>query len=240
MGNKKYMIIAVLIILVIGGFSIWSFNNKAATLPYAPNANQQAGESYDEMMARMHPAQQNSIQQGNDDMSDHHGSPSTTDQSNMGLSKISFSEAIGKPAPEFVLTAQDGSKFALSDYKDKTVVLFFNEGAMCYPACWNQIASLNSDARFNNADVITASIVTDSKDKWSQIIRSQPKYGTGTILFDTNAAVSQAYGVLNLPSSMHKGSYPGHTYVVIRKGVVSYVLDDPNMALNNELLASKL
>ncbi|PIN77945.1 hypothetical protein COV14_04815, partial [Candidatus Woesearchaeota archaeon CG10_big_fil_rev_8_21_14_0_10_33_12] len=119
-------------------------------------------------------------------------------------------------------------------------VLFFNEGAMCYPACWNQIASLGSDDRFNNDNVIVASIVVDAKEKWDKIIQSQPKYLSGLILFDTNTAVSDAYDVLNLPSSMHKGSFPGHTYVIIKQGVISYVLDDPNMALNNDLLATNL
>ena len=201
------------------------------------NTNQQQGESYEEMTARMHPSQQN-----NDDMSSHHGGSVQTsnDKTNLEMDKISFSSAIGQIAPDFTLTKQDGLKFTLSDYKDKTVVLFFNEGAMCYPACWDQMASLGVDERFNNDNIITASIVIDGKEKWNQILSSQPKYGSGAILFDAGAAVSRAYDVLNLPSSMHKGSFPGHTYVIIKNGVISYVLDDPNMALNNDKLALKI
>ena len=57
--------------------------------------------------------------------------------------KISFKEAIGKKAPDFELESITGEKIKLSDYLGKkNVVLFFNEGSMCYPACWNQIAVL--------------------------------------------------------------------------------------------------
>ena len=161
---------------------------------------------------------------------------SNNDQEN----KISFSNAIGKTAPDFTLTRQDGSKFTLGNYKDKTIVLFFNEGSMCYPACWNQMASFGSDERFNNENVITVSIVIDEKNKWDQIISSKPEYGKGVILFDTTKEVSKAYDVLNLPSSMHRGSYPGHTYVIIKNDIITYTLDDPNMALNNDKLASQI
>ncbi|MBI5072218.1 redoxin family protein [Candidatus Woesearchaeota archaeon] len=219
MDNKTIAVIIVLGIIIFGGFGmIFLRNGNAAT--NTENTAQQ--ESYDEMMERMHP------------QSD------SNDLSNTEIGKIRFSDAIGQTAPDFTLLTQDGSTFTLSDYKNKTVVLFFNEGAMCYPSCWNQMASLGADERFNNENVITASIVTNEKEKWDQILSSQPKYGAGTILFDTNAAVSQAYDILNVPSSMHKGSFPGHTYIVIKNGIISYVLDDPNMALNNEKLALEI
>ncbi len=213
--NKKIIAIIVLGLFVVGGLVMLGLGNKGGT---SANTNQQGQESYDEMMARMHPSEQN----------------------NNYTANMQFSNAIGQQAPDFTLTKQDGSKFKLSDYQNKTVVLFFNEGSMCYPACWEQIASLGNDKRFNTGDIVSASIVVDTKEQWDRIIRSQPKYGSGNILFDTNKSVSNAYGVLNLPSSMHKGLLPGHTYVIIKKGIISYVLDDPNMALNNEVLASKL
>lgn len=207
-------------------------------MPRSGNPNTQLpGESYDEMMARMHPAQPSS-----NDMSSHHGGSAqvSADKTNIGMNKIRFSGAVGQQAPDFTLTKQDGSKFKLSDYQDKTIVLFFNEGSMCYPQCWEQIASLGNDERFNTDDIISASIVIDTKEQWDKIIRSQPRYGAGNILFDSNKVVSDAYDVLNVPSSMHKGSYPGHTYIIVKHGVITYILDDPKMALNNDVLASKL
>ena len=47
--------------------------------------------------------------------------------------------------------------------------------------------------------------------------------------------------MLTLDSSMHYGSLPGHTYVIIDKeGIVRYVYDDPRMAINNDLLVAEL
>ena len=173
-------------------------------------------------------------------MSDHHKKQPAAGNSNPNMKTIKIYESVGKVAPNFALPRRDGSLFLLSNYKDKTVVLFFSEGAMCYPACWDQIASLGSDKRLNNEDVVSVSIVTDEKSKWDKIINAQPKYGVGTLLFDTDASVSRAYDVLDAPSSMHRGTLPGHTYFIINKGVISYVLDDDKMAVNNDLLASKL
>ncbi len=47
--------------------------------------------------------------------------------------KLSFNEAVGKQAPDFSLESIDGTTFKLSDYRGKIIVLFFNEGTMCYP-----------------------------------------------------------------------------------------------------------
>ena len=44
-----------------------------------------------------------------------------------------------------------------------------------------------------------------------------------------------------MASSMHKGSLPGHTYIVLDKdAVVRYVFDDPNMAIANDMLFGKI
>jgi len=230
--DKQVIGIIIVVLLVASGLGSMLSSRDSA----AGNDIGQGAETTEEMNARMHP-----VQAASSDMSSHHGgSAPSSDRTNADISRLSFSGAVGQAAPDFTLTKQDGSSFKLSDYKDKTVVLFFNEGSMCYPACWNQMASLGNDNRFNTNEVISASIVVDAKSQWDKIISSQPKYGAGTILFDSNKAVSSAYGVLSLASSMHKGSLPGHSYVVIKKGKISYVLDDPNMALNNNLLSSKL
>lgn len=178
-----------------------------------------------------------------DDMSSHHGGSASVsnDPANTDLKPITFNNAVGQQAPDFELINRDGTKTRLNSYLGKTVIIFFNEGAMCYPACWSQIASLANDQRLNDGNIVALSIVTDSKSQWDQIINSQPKLRGANILFDTNKAVSQAYDVLNLPSSMHKGSSPGHTYFIIdAQGRIVYVLDDPNMAINNNLLIAKL
>ena len=146
----------------------------------------------------------------------------------------SLSSMVGKPAPDFSLQDQNGKLFRLSDMRGKKVILFFNEGIMCYPACWNQMASLGADSKFNSERVISASIVNDQIDQWTQALQKMPELGKGTILLDTDKKVSQRYGMLTLPSSMHRGSMPGHTYLVIDgSGIVRYTLDDPQMGIRN-------
>lgn len=157
---------------------------------------------------------------------------------------ISFQQAVGSAAPDFSLQAINGSTVNLDNYRGKkTVILFFSEGAMCYPACWNQMASLAADQRFNNTGAIAFSIVVDPRSYWLGAINnaSVPGLAKANLLFDTNANVSAAYDVLSLPSSMHPRSLPGHTYFIIDKsGVIRYTLDDPSMSIDNDKLASVL
>ena len=93
----------------------------------------------------------------------------------------------------------------------------------------------------NSDKVVTASIVTDTANEWSQAVAKMPELGKGLILLDTNKQVSKNYGMLSLPSSMHRGSQPGHTYLIVdESGVVRYTLDDPKMGIQNEVLISEL
>lgn len=155
--------------------------------------------------------------------------------------KIYFKEAIGKPAPDFTLESIDGATVKLSDYRGKNVVLFFNEGSMCYPACWDQVEKLGADARFDTENIAAFSIVTDTRKQWLDIVSKTPNMAKAKILFDTSRLVSKAYDVLYLDSPMHPGVFPGHTYFIIDKeGVIRFTLDDPNMALANDKLIKEI
>lgn len=146
----------------------------------------------------------------------------------------SLDSMIGKTAPDFTLKDQQGKEFKLSNLRSKTVVLFFNEGIMCYPACWNQVAAMGTDKNLNNDKVVSVSIVTDGPSVWDSAFKKMPELNQGIILFDSFAEVSKTYGMLSLPSSMHKGSKPGHTYVIVdQKGVIRYTNDDPSMGIRN-------
>jgi peroxiredoxin Q/BCP len=162
-------------------------------------------------------------------------------QEHTASSPDSLSSMVGKPAPDFSLQDQNGKSFKLSDMRGKKVVLFFNEGIMCYPACWNQMASLGADSKLNSEQVVSASIVNDQVDQWTQALKKMPELGKGTILLDTDRKVSQRYGMLSLPSSMHRGSMPGHTYLVIdENGIVRYTLDDPQMGIRNDEIIKEI
>lgn len=148
---------------------------------------------------------------------------------------------VGKPMPAVQLFDKDGKPYSLDSLKGKNVVLFFNEGIICYPACWNQVAQLGTDSQFNNQDTVAFSIVTDQPSQWQQALTKMPDLVKATILFDQGGNVSRSLGLLTVPSSMHKGSSPGHSYVVLDKqGIVRFVYDDPSMAINNGLLSQKI
>ncbi len=68
-----------------------------------------------------------------------------------------------------------------------------------------------------------------------------PELGDSTILLDLTKNVSKEYGALSLPSSMHKGQFPGHTYLIVDKeGVIRFIKDDPQMAVRNDELKVEL
>ncbi len=168
-----------------------------------------------------------------DSMSDHHGGGTVADAT-------VFNSLVGKAAPDFTLEDYNGKKITLSEYRGKNVLLFFNEGLMCYPACWNQIAAFGNDTEMAKKTVVL-NITADLKNNWKQAVDKMPELAQATVLFDSNRQVSQSYGVLTLPSSMHKGQFPGHSYVLIDKdGVVKFVRDDVQMAVRNKELAAEL
>ena len=173
--------------------------------------------------------------QGSQDnsMASHHGAAKPADAT-------VFNNLLGQPAPDFTLETYDGKKIALSELRGKNVILFFNEGLMCYPACWNQIAAFGKDTSLGKKAVIL-NITADPQKDWKQAIDKMPELASATVLFDSSRQVSQKYGVLTLPSSMHKGQFPGHSYVIIDKeGMVKFVRDDVQMATRNQELSTEI
>ncbi len=157
------------------------------------------------------------------------------------LNTEQLNSLVGKPLPDIRLTDKNGKTFSSADFKGKYTVLFFNEGLMCYPACWNQISAFGSDQRFNSDKIQAISVVTDPANEWQQAITKMPELAKATTLFDEGANASRQLGLLTTASSMHKGSLPGHTYIVIdREGIVRYVFDDPNMAIADDMLFGKI
>lgn len=215
--KKKYVYAGFILLILIFGFSIYSLGSKNSK---SPTINQATGMT--------------NSNQNSDSMADHHGAI-------QGKSNGFFENAIGKQAPDFELEDIEGNKVRLGDYKGKNVVLFFNEGSMCYPACWNQMAELANDQRFNSDSIVAFSVVVDSKTQWQSIIRKVPQLSKAKILFDTSKKTSSDYDVLFLASSMHKGAYPGHTYFVIDKdGIIRYARDDSTMGIRNNEIAAEL
>lgn len=148
---------------------------------------------------------------------------------------------IGKPMPDIRLSDMDGNAYPMEGLRGKNVVLFFNEGLMCYPACWNQMVSFGADARFNSADTAAISVVTDAPQDWRRAVAQVPDLAKAVILFDAGAATSRQLGILSMGSSMHPGQLPGHTYILIdKKGIVREIFDDQNMGDNSEAILRKI
>lgn len=167
---------------------------------------------------------------------DQHGMPIVTN-----TSAASLNELVGKPAPDFALADKDGKIYSLNELRGKNIILFFNEGLMCYPACWNQIVALAKDARFKNADSVVLSVVVDPPEEWQKAIKQMPELAEATVVFDNGATISKQFGALTTASSMHYGSLPGHTFVLIDKeGVVKHIFDDPNMSIHNDQLVAEI
>lgn len=167
---------------------------------------------------------------------DQHGMPIVTN-----TSAASLNELVNKSTPDFALADRNGKSYSLNELRGKNIILFFNEGLMCYPACWNQIVSLARDDRFKSDDIVTLSVVVDSPEDWQAAIKKMPELAEATIVFDKDMTISKRFNMLTTASSMHYGSFPGHTYVLIDKeGVIKHVFDDPNMSIHNDQLAAEI
>src|SRR3990170_4881191 len=168
-----------------------------------------------------------------DSMAGHHGGGTPADAT-------LFNDLVGKTAPDFTLESYDGKKITLSELKGQNVILFFNEGLMCYPACWNQISAFGKDTALQSKAVVL-NITVDPKHNSKQAVNKMPELAAATVLFDSSREASKKYGVLTLPSSMHKGQFPGHSYVIIDKeGTVKFIRDDVSMAVRNDELSAEL
>ncbi len=154
---------------------------------------------------------------------------------------VSADSLIGKPAPSLILKDVNGTVHSLESLRGRNVILFFNEGLRCYPACWNAMVALGKDPQFNNADTAAFSVVVDAPEEWRSAMSKVPELKNVVALFDPDGATSNTFGMLSVSSSMHVGSLPGHTYMIIdRDGIIRYVLDDPQMGVRNNELVSKL
>jgi peroxiredoxin Q/BCP len=98
----------------------------------------------------------------------------------------------GDRAPEFTLTADDGSEVSLSDFRDQRVVLYFYPKADT-PGCTKQACALrdvNTQIEAENAVVVGV-----SPDEPEALVKFRQKYDLPFILLsDPDHAVAEAYG----------------------------------------------
>jgi peroxiredoxin len=133
------------------------------------------------------------------------------------------SPGAGQAAPGFSLAASTGGQVSLSQFRGKTVLLFFQEGLTCQP-CWDQITDLQRNAAQLKAAGIDQ-VVSVTTDPIGAITTKTQDMGlTIPVLSDPNLAVSQQYHANNY--GMMGASRDGHTFIVVGPdGVIRWRAD---------------
>ncbi len=132
-----------------------------------------------------------------------------------GATASGYKYAVGDPgpgqmAPDFTLPATSGKTVKLSDYRGKTVMLYFHEGSMCQP-CFDQIRDLERESgkltEVGIDELVT--ITVDPLDRLTQKMRDEKL--TSIALSDPDLAVSKEYDAQKY--GMMNGANPGHSFI---------------------------
>jgi peroxiredoxin Q/BCP len=152
----------------------------------------------------------------------------------------------GDTAPDFTLSAQDGSTVTLSELRGRPVVLYFYPKADT-PGCTTQACGVRDHrADYEAAGAVVLGVSPDAPKKTAAF---DDKYTLGfPLLSDEDHAVSEAYGVWG-EKSMYGRKYMGvmrATFVIDPEGRVAHVIpkvspkthDDQVLAALGELAAA--
>lgn len=147
---------------------------------------------------------------------------------------------IGAPAPQFSLQNQDGSTVSLSDFKGKTVVVYFYPKALT-PGCTDQACGLRDvkgDLQAHNTVVLGL-----SPDPVAKLAKFRDKHDLNfDLLSDEDHAVAEAFGVWQLKKFMGR-EYMGvvrTTFIIDANGNVSQILDKFKTKTHHETLLAAL
>lgn len=131
---------------------------------------------------------------------------------------------VGDQAPDFALQNQNGDLVRLSDYKGKTVVVYFYPKAMT-PGCTTQACGLrDANDAYVARDIVVLGL---SPDPHERLKRFEDKYDLNfTLLSDEDHSVAEAYGAWGLKKFMGR-EFMGilrSTFVIDGDGVISHVM----------------
>jgi len=128
--------------------------------------------------------------------------------------------AVGTQAPAFTVNDTNGNQVALSDFKGKTVVLYFYPKDDT-PGCTKQACSFrDATEEYKAKNIVVLGVSVD--DEASHVAFTQ-KYGlTFPLLADTDKSLVKAYDVDN-------GAYAKRvTYIIDGEGKIIHVDDSVN------------
>ena len=117
---------------------------------------------------------------------------------------MGFTLDIGKQAPDFKLPATDGQTYALNDFKESFLVLFFTCNHCPYVIGSDENTRQIAD-RFKEKDVRFVAINSNSKntyeeDSFEHMVERMDEFNFPWLyLHDESQAVAEAYGALKTP-----------------------------------------
>lgn len=131
---------------------------------------------------------------------------------------------LGKPAPDFTLSDQDGKAVKLSDAKGKLVVLeWFNEGCPFVKKHYGSQNMQGLQKKYAKKDVVWYTVVTGKRGKQGYLTLEEAQdrlkgMGSKAILRDEKGDVGRLYSAKTTP----------HMYVIDKKGNLVYMggIDD--------------
>lgn len=122
------------------------------------------------------------------------------------------SPAPGAQAPGFSLPSTSGSTVNLSDYRGKTVLLYFHEGLGCQP-CWDQIRDLDAARpQLNSAGIDQLLTITSGPVNLIAQKMTDDKL-SAIALADTKLDVSRTYQTNKY--GMMGDSRDGHSFILV-------------------------
>ena len=99
---------------------------------------------------------------------------------------------VGTMAPDFTLTADDGTQVSLSDYRGQKVILYFYPKADT-PGCTKQACALRDV--YSTIDAQGATVIGISPDRPEALVKFRQKYDLPFVLLsDPDHRVAEAYG----------------------------------------------
>lgn len=128
--------------------------------------------------------------------------------------------SVGTAAPEFTTVDDEGNSVSLSDFKGKTVVLYFYPKDDT-PGCTKQAQSFRDNfTEYQNKDMVVLGVSRDNQESHQKF---KEKYDLPfTLLVDSDGAITKAYDV-------DGGGYAKRvTYIIDGDGNISQVDSNVN------------
>jgi thioredoxin-dependent peroxiredoxin len=146
----------------------------------------------------------------------------------------------GDPAPDFTLPDQNGNPVSLSDFKDRSLVLYFYPKADT-PGCTTQACGVRDHRpAYESADAVVLGVSPDAPTK---IAKFDAKYELGfPLLGDEDHAVAEAYGVW-VKKSRYGREYMGNertTFVISPDQTIKDILRQVKPAEHDDLVLAAL